>query len=131
MTNTETAGSDALHGTRFKHFSPAVLMLVIFCVQACHRPNPGNSSSNPSHQQQRTSPNVFDAYLKTDVPPANGFDFAVGDANARGQYKDVATGTEYSGWRIDTHFAENYQLGIHTGEDWNGNGGAFRDSELE
>src|SRR5215217_2573340 len=98
MTNTETAGSNALRGTGFKRFSPAVLILVIVCVQACQRP----TRSNPSHQQQRTSPNVFDAYLETDVPPADAFDFAVGDANARGQYKDVATGNEYSGWRIDT-----------------------------
>ena len=34
---------------------------------------------------------------------------------------------EYAGWRIETHFAENYQLGIHTGEDWNGNGGGNTD----
>lgn len=109
--------------TSFKHFSPGVLILIIVCLQACQRP----SSSNPSHQQQRTSSNVFDAYLKTDIPPADGFDFSVGDANGRGQYKDIATGIEYDGWRINTHFAENYQLGIHTGEDWNGNGGGNTD----
>ena len=93
--------------TRFKHFSPAVLILLIICVQACQRPTP----SIPSPPQQ-TSPNVFDAYLNNDIPPADGFDFPLGDVNARGSYKDLATGIEYSGWRIDTHFAENYQLGI-------------------
>src|ERR1044072_1342098 len=127
MTNTETAGRNALHGTRFRHFSPAVLILVIVCVQACQRSTPGKPSSNASHQQQRTSQNVFDAYLKTDVPPADGFDFSVGDANGKGQYEDLATGIEYDGWGINTHFAENYQLGIHTGEDWNGNGGGNTD----
>src|ERR1044071_6875957 len=105
-----------------RHFSAAVLILVVVCVQACQRP----TRSNPSHQQ-RDSPNVFDAYLNTDIPPADGFDFAVGDANARGLYKDLATGVEYSGWRINTHFSENYELGIHTGEDWNGNGGGNTD----
>jgi len=50
-----TAGSNALRGTRFKHFLPAVLILVVVCVQACQRP----TRSNPSHQQ-RTSLNVFD-----------------------------------------------------------------------
>ncbi len=107
---------------RFKHFSPAVLIVLIVCVQACHRSAP----SNPAVQTQ-TSPNVFDAYLNTDVTPADGFDFPVGDANAGGSYKDVVTGTEYHGWRIATHFAENYELGIHTGEDWNGNGGGNTD----
>jgi hypothetical protein len=92
---------------RFKRFSPAVLIVVIVCVQACQR----STSSSPIHQP-RTSPNVFDAYLNTDIPPADGFDFPVGDANARGPYKDIATGIEYDGWRIATQFAENYQLGI-------------------
>ncbi len=72
--------------TRFKHLSLAVLIVVIVCVQACQRPTP----SNPPHQQ-RTSSNVFDAYLETDIPPADGFDFPVGDANATGPYKDIAT----------------------------------------
>ena len=102
--------------------STAVLILLMLCVQACQRP----ARSNPSHPRP-TSTNVFDAYLNTNIPPADGFDFPVGDANAKGLYKDLATGIEYNGWRIDTHFAENYQLGIHTGEDWNGNGGGNTD----
>jgi hypothetical protein len=77
MTNTKTAGSNALRGRRFKQFSLAVLILVIIYVQACQRP----TTSNPPHQQ-RTSSNVFDTYLNTDLPPADGFDFPVGDANA-------------------------------------------------
>lgn len=120
----QVAHLEALHAsmTRFKHFSPAVMLVVIVCIQACQRP----TESHPSHQQ-RTSSNVFDAYLKTDITLADGFDFPLGDANAGGLYKDVATGIEYSGWRIATHFAENYQLGMHTGEDWNGNGGGNTD----
>ena len=61
-----------------KHFSPGVLILVIVCVQACQH----STRNSPPHQQQQTSSNVFDAYLKTDIPPADGFDIAVGDANA-------------------------------------------------
>ena len=107
---------------RFKLWSAAVLIVIIVWVQACQRPTPPNRS----HQQQ-TSRNVFDAYLETDIPPADGFDFPVGDANATGPYKDIATGIRYQGWRIATNFAENYELGIHTGEDWNGNGGGNTD----
>jgi hypothetical protein len=73
--------------------SAAVLIVVIVCVQACQRP----TSSNPL-QPQQTSPNAFDAYIKTDIPPADDFDFPVGDANASGPYKDIATGIEYHGW---------------------------------
>jgi hypothetical protein len=94
-----------MHCRRFKHFSAAVVIVVIVCVQACQRP----TRSDPS-PQQRTSPNVFDAYLETDMPPADGFDFPLGDANARGPYKDVATGIEYDGWRIATYFAETISL---------------------
>ena len=101
----------------------SVLIVVILCVQACQR----STTRNASPQQRQTSPNVFDAFLKSDIPPADGFDFPVGDTNAKGAYKDIATGIEYHGWRIATHFAENYELGIHTGEDWNGNGGGNTD----
>jgi murein DD-endopeptidase MepM/ murein hydrolase activator NlpD len=110
--------------TKLKHFALAVLIVVIVFSQACQRSTAINPSPAP---QQQTSTNAFDAYLKTDIPPADGFDFPVGDANAKGSYKDVATGIEYQGWRIATHFAENYELGIHTGEDWNGNGGGNTD----
>jgi murein DD-endopeptidase MepM/ murein hydrolase activator NlpD len=110
--------------TSFKHLSPAVLIVVLVCVQACQRLTP--APTNSPHQQP-TAPNVFDAYLETDIPPADGFDFPVGDANGNGPYKDIATGIGYHGWRIATHFAENYELGIHTGEDWNGNGGGNTD----
>lgn len=105
-----------------KHLSPAVLIILMVCVQACQPP----ASSHTSHPPQ-ASPNVFDAYLETGIPPADGFDFPIGDVNAKGRYKDIATGTEYDGWRIATNFAEHYPFGIHTGEDWNGNGGGNTD----
>lgn len=57
---------------------------------------------------------------------ADGFDFPVGDANAKGSYQ-APNGKKYNGWYIATKFAEEYPLGIHTGEDWNGNGGGDTD----
>jgi murein DD-endopeptidase MepM/ murein hydrolase activator NlpD len=57
---------------------------------------------------------------------ADGFDFPIGDVNAKGSYI-APNGKKYSGWYIATNFAENYSLGIHTGEDWNGNGGGDTD----
>ncbi len=59
---------------------------------------------------------------------ADGFDFPFGDKDGQGGYTDLKTGKKYSGWYIATKAAETYYLGIHTGEDWNGNGGG--DSDL-
>jgi murein DD-endopeptidase MepM/ murein hydrolase activator NlpD len=53
---------------------------------------------------------------------ADGFDFPFGDGSGDGTYTDVKTKKKYSGWYIATKTAEKYSLGIHTGEDWNGNG---------
>jgi hypothetical protein len=63
---------------------------------------------------------VFEDYLNAE--PAEGFDFAVGDENGRGQYQSLSTGRTYPGWYVATHFADNYSYGIHTGEDWSGSG---------
>lgn len=68
----------------------------------------------PSYSQ------LFDPIL------ADGFDFPVGDKNAKGSYT-APSGKTYAGWYIATETAEHYSLGIHTGEDWNGNGGGETD----
>jgi len=89
----------------------------ILSLACSHHPvasNPAGPGTSP--------PNVFDDYLKTDFEPADGFDFAVGDRNGSGPYQDKATGQRYSGWYVATHFPDVYSYGIHTGEDWTGNG---------
>lgn len=57
---------------------------------------------------------------------ANGFDFAVGDKNGKGSYT-APSGKIYNGWYIAVKTAQSYSMGIHTGEDWNGNGGGDTD----
>lgn len=86
---------------------------------ACSRPT---NSSPAQPRSPNSSANVFDDYLKTDFPPADGFDFAVGDSNGKGAYQDKTTGQRYSGWYVATHFPDIYSYGIHTGEDWSGTG---------
>jgi len=56
----------------------------------------------------------------------DGFDYPFGDGNGSGTYSDKS-GKSHSGWYIATRTAEIYSLGIHTGEDWNGNGGGNSD----
>ncbi|MFN7929760.1 MAG: peptidoglycan DD-metalloendopeptidase family protein [Blastocatellia bacterium] len=70
----------------------------------------------------------LDSYLQTDYAPADGFDFAFGNADGKGAYTDLATGKTYDGWYLATKFAEVYSLGLHPGEDWNGTGG--KDTDL-
>jgi len=70
---------------------------------------------------------VFEKYLSTDIPPADGFDLPVGDPDGQGSYTDLATGQSHHGWYVSTRFAQWYPYGIHPGEDWNGVGGANTD----
>lgn len=71
--------------------------------------------------------NVFDNYMQSETAPVDGFDFPVGDSDGSGPYTDRVTGRRYDGWYIATKFAEEYSLGIHPGEDWNGDGGGDTD----
>src|SRR5260370_20588143 len=64
--------------------------------------------------------NVFDDYLNSPFPPADGFDFAAGNADGNGAYTDKSTGKRYNGWYIATHFAEAYSIRIQTGQDLKG-----------
>src|SRR5215813_11724337 len=80
------------------------------------------TSSNPLTPSKSPS-NVFEAYLSSSPPPVDGFDFPVGNADARGSYTDIATGAIHNGWFVATKFGEHYSLGIHPAEDWNGAGG--------
>ena len=97
-----------------------VLTVLIFSA-GCTKPIPPKISS-PSTPQIS-----FDSYLTSRVPIADGFDFPIGDHNAQGSYNDLKTGLPHQGWYVAVHFNESYSLGIHTGEDWNGNGGGNTD----
>jgi murein DD-endopeptidase MepM/ murein hydrolase activator NlpD len=77
-------------------------------------------------EQQAASDNAARLQQFIDPQLADGFDFPIGDVNAKGSYQ-APNGKKYSGWYIATNFAEDYSLGIHTGEDWNGNGGGDTD----
>src|SRR5262245_12361597 len=74
-----------------------------------------------------TSQNPFDDFLQSEIRPADGFDFPIGDPDGKGSYTDKATGKTHNGWYIATRFTEKYSMGIHTGEDWNGGGGGDTD----
>ena len=109
---------------RLKHIAVVILSLC-FTVSCSHSGKRSSSSLQPA-----TAPataNVFEDYLRPDPAPADGFDFPFGNGNGGGSYQDKATGQKYDGWYIATRFGETYSLGIHPGEDWNGNGGGNTD----
>ncbi len=70
---------------------------------------------------------IFDRYMGSDIPPADGFDFPVGDQNAGGTYRDRQSGKVHHGWYIAVRFGQWYAYGIHPAEDWNGTGGTDTD----
>ena len=103
-----------------------LLALGVICFGSCKKSS-SQPTRQPTRQQRPATQNTFADYLRSDIPPADGFDFAVGDANGKGSYRDLATGTQFTGWYVATQFNESYSLGIHTGEDWNGAGGGNTD----
>ena len=96
---------------------PSMLFLA-GCSVATPAPAPPVSAAPP--------PDVFDAYLHADLPIADGFDLPVGDGAGGGGYVDPQ-GRQHEGWYVATRFGEQYSLGIHPGEDWNGRGGGNTD----
>jgi len=88
-------------------------------------------SSPPPPGFQRPLPpkdpaDAFERYLSTDIIPADGFDFPVGDPDAQGNYTDKR-GKTHDGWYVAVRFLQWYSYGIHPGEDWNGVGGTDTD----
>lgn len=110
--------------SNYRRLLPFALLFFLACLTSCSSPvkrgGVGTSTQAPPSD-------VFDAYMHQNFAAADGFDFSVGDANGRGSYKEKATGKEFEGWYIATQFAEEYSLGVHTGEDWNGSGGGATD----
>ena len=104
------------------HWIIGVVIIVLVSTISCRNATQSKPTNNLGRVQS-----TFAAYLNSEVPAADGFDFAVGDANGKGSYQDLATGTSYNGWYVATQFNEEYSLGIHTGEDWNGSGGGNTD----
>jgi hypothetical protein len=87
----------------------------------------GSGDAKPKQVAAAAVPDVFARYMQADFPVADGFDFPIGDPNAKGAYVDKATGKRHRGWYVATAFGEKFKLGIHPGEDWNGRGGGNTD----
>jgi len=108
--------------------------MVALWVSGCTTPDPAVPAAAaesgepiaPEAPPAATS-DAFQTYLTTGIPPADGFDFPVGDRDGKGSYTDAADGTVHHGWYVATTFCEHYSLGIHPGEDWNGRGGGNTD----
>jgi murein DD-endopeptidase MepM/ murein hydrolase activator NlpD len=107
-------------------FALMLLLLSAACSLA-PRARPGTASSTATAAPRRAEPIDFDEYMRAEFAPADGFDFPFGDGEGGGSYTDRATGKRYDGWYLATHFAEQYSMGMHTGEDWNGAGGGNTD----
>lgn len=65
--------------------------------------------------------------LLFDTMLCDAFYYPFGNGSGGGSYTGITDHKRYDGWYIATHTAEKYDLGIHTGEDWNGKGGGNTD----
>lgn len=118
--------SAAATALRWERLVSAILCL--FLTVSCSKFPGSTSNSNRSANSSTHGPtNAFNEYLKSEFATADGFDFPFGNGDGGGAYTDKATGKRHDGWYVATHFAENYSLGIHPGEDWNGSGGGNTD----
>ena len=115
---------------------PRILFIACIAIAAfafCYRyifasasSSPGNSSSAENIFSPETPEEKDPVKILLDTSLADGFDFPVGNKEGKGSYKS-ADGKQYDGWYIAVKCAEEYSLGIHTGEDWNGSGGGDTD----
>ncbi|MCU0435305.1 MAG: peptidoglycan DD-metalloendopeptidase family protein [Bacteroidia bacterium] len=100
------------------------LPLLLFLLCCNEAPQAFAQKKNAPGKTPADSLSVYEQLFDTLL--ADGFDFPFGDGEGGGSYKD-SDGKTHNGWYIATHTAEAYSLGIHTGEDWNGNGGGNTD----
>lgn len=111
-----------------RFFSLTFYCLLAWLLVSCRSDGassvPADSATNSTNREQD---HPFDNFLNVSVTPADGFDFPFGDADSKGAYTDPATGKTHQDWYIATRFGEQYSLGLHPGEDWNGKGGGNTD----
>lgn len=106
---------------KFKVFSKLLLLTTFFILSgscSIERTISENLNNAPDSQISTSSisdsekeQNVFDRFLNAEYEPADGFDFPVGNANGKNK----------TDWFITTQFAENYDRGIYSGENWTSN----------
>lgn len=114
-------------------FKPVFLLFIVlmasgWLTSSCgNPPSPARPGEPPPPVVETKKREVDPVGSLFDPQLADGFDFPIGDVDGKGKYT-AADGRVFSGWYVAAGFAQTYELGIHTGEDWNGNGGG--DSDL-
>jgi murein DD-endopeptidase MepM/ murein hydrolase activator NlpD len=99
-----------------------VIGFAVFVPAGCSRANdpdpPTSTGAGASPTAAAPRLNLFDEYLSSEFPVADGFDFAVG--NPEGLL--VSAGAADQGWQLARGFAEEQPSGVNPGEDWKRDG---------
>ncbi len=100
-----------------------IICLTLLClsVSCTELPDKNVAAFNPDQPSNHTTADLFDRIV------CDGFDFPVGNKNGKGSYRSKTDHQKYNSWYIAAKTGESYELGLHTGEDWNGNGGGNTD----
>jgi murein DD-endopeptidase MepM/ murein hydrolase activator NlpD len=110
-----------------RSFFIACVLFALLCATSCsdskaeNHTEPGKSTIHKEEPKADAFTGLFDPLL------ADGFSYPFGNGNGGGKYTGINDHKSYEGWYIATKTGEKYQLGIHTGEDWNGKGGGDTD----
>ncbi|HEY6160806.1 MAG TPA: peptidoglycan DD-metalloendopeptidase family protein [Bacteroidia bacterium] len=99
-------------------------LVLIYTLSQCDAGAPGKKNFVDADSSIATK-NIRELLFDTGL--CDGFDFPFGDKDGKGGYTSLTDGKHYEGWVCSTKCGEQYYLGIHTGEDWNGSGGGNTD----
>jgi len=121
---------------QIQDFKETLIIIIIFlvsssCSNSLDSKNVNYDSLNIQLEKHDTikirKPTKSNTAHLFDTLLCKGFDFPVGDNNAKGIYIDLNTKKKYEGWYKAVEFCEEYMYGIHPAEDWNGIGGGNTD----
>lgn len=104
-----------------------IAFIVVLLIMTCDNPSSSENAPEDLITASFSEEKKDVLELLMDTMLADGFDFPVGNRDAKGAYTSLTNGKTYEGWYVAVQCAEEYSLGIHTGEDWNGSGGGDTD----
>lgn len=110
--------------------TPVSCLLVLLILLGSCKNKTTNQSTFSNLAPSVTGLKVFKSTSCEDLFNENlsfQFDFPIGDKDGKGSYIDLSNQKKHNGWYIATETGEEYSMGLHTGEDWNGNGGGNTD----
>jgi len=103
--------------------------LAIFFLLACSNGIDNSKSGNIviNNDPAASSKQDSNASIQESTLLADGFDFPARNIDGKGSCISLSDDIKYDSWYVAVKTGDQFELGIHTGEDWNGSGGSNTD----